>query len=119
MVHNNFGGIKCTKECVDRKKILICLFLFIAAVTNAYGLEFSASSRGSVGSVSISGSYNLDSSTALGVSAVLGEGSAYQERQIDGAGNNSLTETVSGGLYSIKNTIAGSGQISGSSRISA
>ncbi len=67
----------------------------------------------------MSGSYNLDTSTALDINAILGQGAAYEERRVEGSGGNNLTETVSGGQYSIENTIAGLGRISGTSKSAA
>ncbi len=98
---------------------MILLSLVVIFATCAYGLDFSVCAGGSSGSVSMSGSYNLDTSTELGLNEILGQGTAYQERQVEGSGQNNLTETMSGGQYTLENTISSLGKISGTSKSAA
>lgn len=99
--------------------VLSCLLLFLVLASSAYGIKISACIGGAGGSVSASGSYDLDASTSLNLDATLGQGAIYQERHATGSGENCIKETVSGKQYSIGNTIASSGMISSSSNAAA
>ena len=102
---------------VDKFSASIIMFAFLlgAFSTPAFGISVGFASGGGSGSVSASGSYHLDTSTALQSSSVLSGGEIQQSQQVSGTGLNSLDQRIKGDRYSISSSISSSGALSASS----
>ena len=102
---------------VDKFSASIIMFAFLlgAFSTPAFGISVGFASSGGSGSVSASGSYHLDTSTALQSSSILGGGEIQQSQQVSGTGLNALDQRIKGDQYSIGSSISSSGALSASS----
>ena len=102
---------------VDKFSASIIMFAFLlgAFSTPALGISVGFASSGGSGSVSASGSYHLDTSTALQSSSVLSGGEIQQSQQVSGTGLNAVDQRINGDRYSISSGISSSGALSASS----
>ncbi|VVB64528.1 Matrixin [uncultured archaeon] len=102
---------------VDKFSASIIMFALLmgAFSTPAFGISVGFASGGGSGSVSASGSYHLDTSTALQSSSVLSGGEMQQSQQVSGTGLNALDQRIKGDRYSIGSSISSSGALSATS----
>lgn len=81
-------------------------FLLIYFLANACGaLSVSFSSGGSEGESSISANYDLDSSTSLDQSVIMGDGDISSVQSAKGSGTNSIAQTASNQKASVSSSI--------------
>lgn len=97
----------------------VCLLLAVLIVPMADAISVSYGSSGYSGSVSVSGTYQLDDSTALAESTDLSSGAVSQSTSISGTGLNLVSKSVSGSGYGIEAASQSYGGVSISSSLSA
>ncbi len=97
-------------KIINRTVIYTCLFfIFMTAPTSA--IEISISSEDGGGAVTISNSYDLSTATSLQSESMLDGHNIYQDRQLNGNGNNAVIQSVGGNEYNSKNVIKSSGPL--------
>jgi len=94
--------------------IIMCI---IAAPALSISVSFS-SAKGGVSSSS-SESFDLDDSTSLQEDVTLNSGQISLNRQAEGTGKNSLTQSISGNSYALNNDIESQGRLSVSTSAAA
>lgn len=98
------------KLCIGLAAIAILIILGTAAA-----VSLDARTVGSAGESQFSGSYKLDGSTDLSISANLDSGSLFKDMKAKGLGLNSLDESVFTKENKVQNTVISSGSMSASS----
>lgn len=86
--------------------IIVCTF-----TVPAFAISVSCTSGAGGQAATTSESFNLDGSTSLRESLILGSGSISLDRQAAGTGNNSLKQSLSGTGYTLQNNIDSLGKL--------
>jgi hypothetical protein len=90
---------------------LACFIVVCTFAVPALAISVSCSSGAGGQAASSSESFNLDDSTSLRESIILGSGSISLDRQAEGTGKNSLKQSLSGNGYTLLNNINSHGNI--------
>ncbi|MCQ8902750.1 MAG: S8 family serine peptidase [Methanothrix sp.] len=95
----------------------VLLIVVLLAMPAAYAISVSYGSSGYGGSVTLSESYELDSSTGLSESTNLGQGSVEQTKSVSGTGINRISTSISSKGYSAGSSIESTSSLSLSSAV--
>ena len=90
---------------------LACFIVVCTFAVPAFAISVSCSSGAGGQAASSSESFNLDDSTSLRESLILGSGSITLDRQAEGTGKNSLKQSLSGTGYTLQNNIDSQGDL--------
>ena len=90
---------------------LACFIVACTFAVPAFAISVSCSSGAGGQAASSSESFNLDDSTSLRESLILGSGSISLDRQAEGTGKNSLKQSLSGTAYTLQNDIESQGSL--------
>lgn len=94
-----------------------CLLAVILAIPTACAISVSYGSSGYGGAVTVSESYELDTSTELSESTNLGQGSVEQTKSASGTGTNRISTSISSNGYSAGSSIESTSYLSLSSAV--
>lgn len=99
-------------------KICVLLSAVLLFVSTACAISVSYGSSGYGGAVTVSESYELDSSTSLSESTNLGQGSVEQTKSASGTGTNRISTSISSKGYSAGSSVESTSSLSLSGTVS-
>ena len=95
-----------------RLTLMFSISIIFALAAQSAGISISTTSSAAGETATSWESFALDDSTSLQESMVLASGGISMNRQAEGKGNNSLTQTISGAGYALHNDIESQGEFS-------